>query len=598
MAIDNLIEENKDITRFTTFGIPVRARYFAEYSNEKELLRISRDPRFVDGPVYNIGGGSNLLFLHDFNGLVLHSAIRGIKRYDKDSSNVFAIVGAGVKWTDFVDWTLSQGLGGIENLAGIPGEVGASPVQNVGAYGVEAGDVIHAVECFDIRTRQVCRFRADECHFGYRDSFFKHEGKGRYIVLRVSFHLRPDIWAHNLEYGPLREFKERLGHQPTIREVADEVVKIRDLKLPNPAVIGSAGSFFKNPVVHNGKLAEVEVLTGIKLEGHPVGKWHTKLSAAWLIDHAGMKGAHVGGARVYEKQPLVIVNDGTATAADVRTLAERVSNAVRNKYLIDLNPEVNYIDTDVEVTVLGTGTSKGIPEIGCRCRVCTSPYIHDKRTRCSAIVRTMGLTLLIDPSPDFREQAIREDLHHIDAVLVTHAHYDHVGGIDDLRPFCAEGDLPMYANSNADKTLRTHYEYCFRENPYPGVPTFDLKVIGKTPFYVNGVKIIPIEAMHGQLPILGYRIGNFAYLTDVKTIDPSEVDKLAGVDTMVVNALRDRDHFSHFTLAEALALIREVNPHRAYLTHFNHEIGRHYELARRLPQGVSPAYDGLKLHVK
>ncbi len=592
-----MIEENKDITSLTTFGIPVRARYFAEYSSEKELLKISRDERFINSQVLHIGGGSNLLFIGDYDGLVLHSSVKGIVRYDKDADTVYAIAGAGEKWTDFVEWTLEQGLGGVENLAGIPGEVGAAPVQNVGAYGVEAKDVVYSVECFDTFTRKVCRFSAEECRFGYRDSFFKHEGKGRYIVLRVSFRLRPDTLARNLEYGPLRELEKTLGHTPTIREVAEEVVRVCDSKLPDPALIGSAGSFFKNPVVHNGHLEEIRVLTGETVTGHAAGEHHTKVSAAWLIDHAGMKGARCGGAQVYERQPLVIVNRGNATARDVVDLAERVRAAVNEKFLIDLNPEVNYIDTHVEVTLLGTGTSKGIPEIGCSCRVCRSPFVKDKRLRTSALVRTMGLTLLIDPSPDFRQQALAAGIHHIDAVLITHSHFDHVGGLDDLRPFCAEHDLPLYVNERTDRDLRKHYDYCFRENPYPGVPTFDMKVVGTTPFYINGVKIIPIEVMHGKMPILGYRIGDFAYITDAKTIDPREVEKLEGVDTLVVNALRDRDHFSHFTLAESLALIEEVKPRQAYLTHFNHEIGRHADLARRLPEGVAPGFDGLKFRV-
>lgn len=592
-----MFEENKDITEYTTFGIPVRARWFAEYKSDKELLRISRDERFAAGRWLHIGGGSNLLFAGDYDGLVLHSGIKGIVRYDKNPETTFAIAGAGEKWTDFVEWTLAQGLAGVENLSGIPGEVGASPVQNVGAYGVEAGDVIHAVECFDTLTRRVCRFTAEECRFGYRDSFFKHEGKGRYIVLRVSFRLNPDGIARSLVYGPLQELCARLGHAPSIREVADEVVRVRNSKLPDPALLGSAGSFFKNPIVHNGHIEEIKVLTGETLAGHPAGENRTKLSAAWLIDHAGLKGARCGGAAVYGRQPLVLVNRDNATADDVMRLAEQVRRRVREKYLIDLRPEVNYIDPRIQVTLLGTGTSKGIPEIGCDCPVCRSPFAKDKRTRTSALVRTMGMTILIDPSPDFRAQALAAGIHHIDAVLVTHSHYDHVGGIDDLRPFCSTGHLPMYVSASTDRSLREHYEYCFRKNPYPGVPVFDMKVVGNTPFMIDGLRIVPIEVMHGSAPILGFRIGDFAYITDAKTIGEREIEKLEGVDTLVVNALRDRDHFSHFTLAESLALIRDVRPRRAYLTHFNHEIGRHYDLARRLPEGVSPGYDGLTFTV-
>ncbi|MDE6006844.1 MAG: UDP-N-acetylmuramate dehydrogenase [Muribaculaceae bacterium] len=591
-------EEYKDLTSLTTFGVPVKARWYAEYASEKELLKITRDGRFIDNQVYYIGGGSNLLFLHDFDGLVLRSAIKGIVRYDKDPQTCYVIAGAGEKWSDLVEWTVNNEIAGLENMAAIPGDVGAAPVQNVGAYGVEAKDVVFSVECFDTMTRKTVRFSAEECGFGYRDSMFKHEGKGRYIVLRVSFRLSQTTKPSNLSYGPLKEFAKNLGHEPTIREIADEIKRIRDSKLPDPDKLGSAGSFFKNPVVHNGFLKEIEVLTGQRIQGHPVGEHHTKVSAAWLIDNAGMKGMRCGGAMVYEKQPLVIVNTGHATAEDVKLLAEKVRSEVRNKFLIDLNPEVNYIDTTINVTLLGTGTSKGIPEIGCMCRVCQSPYLKDKRTRTSALVRTMGMTLLIDPSPDFRQQALREGLHHIDAVLVTHGHNDHVGGLDDLRPFCADHRLTVYTDPITDKELRTHFEYCFREHPYPGVPTFDMHVIDKNPFFINGVKIIPIEVMHGQRPILGYRIGKFAYITDAKTIAPEELEKLEGVDTMVLNALRDRDHFSHFTLEEALEVINEINPRQAYLTHFNHEIGRHHELASRLPENVAPGYDGLTFNVR
>lgn len=592
-----MIQENIDITRFTTFGIPVKTRYFAEYASERELLKISRSPEFLNNEVLQIGGGSNLLFLSDFDGLVLHSTVRGMVRYEKNDETVYAIAGAGEKWTDFVDWTIEQGLSGLENLAGIPGEVGAAPVQNVGAYGVEAGDCIYSVECFDLFARKTRVFKADECQFGYRDSFFKHAGKGRYVVLRVSFRLNKDGKAHNLEYGPLREFAEALGREPSPREVADEIIKIRNSKLPDPAIIGSAGSFFKNPVIPNGYLREIYELTGERLTGHPVGEHCTKVSAAWLIDHAGMKGRRVGGAQVYEKQPLVIVNNGNATGEDVRLLAQQVSDAVRRKYMISLTPEVNYIDSHVTVKVLGSGTSKGVPEVGCMCPVCQSPFRKDKRQRASVLVRTMGLTILIDPSPDFRQQALQAELYNIDAVLITHSHYDHVGGLDDLRPFCMGRNLPLYVREDVDRDLHTHFDYCFREHPYPGVPTFDVKVIGNHPFYINGVRIEPIEVLHGKKPIFGYRIGKFAYVTDAKTIDDREIDKLNNLDVLIVNALRPREHFAHFSIDEALKLIDEVKPHRAYLTHFNHEIGRHYEFARTLPENVYPAYDGLTITI-
>lgn len=590
------IKENIDITSLTTFGIPVKARYFAEYSNERELLAISRREEFLNNEVLHIGGGSNLLFLHDFNGLVLHSAVKGIQEYRKDNDTVFAIVGAGENWESFVEWCLQHNLAGVENLAHIPGEVGASAIQNVGAYGVEAKDVIHAVECFDTLARKTVRFSNEECRFGYRDSFFKNEGKGRYYVLRVSFKLNPDGIAQNLEYGPLKNLEAKLGRRPSIREVAEEVTEIRKSKLPEPSELGSAGSFFKNPVISSNFYENLKAEYP-DIPGYTAGEGLVKVSAAWLIDHAGLKGMRIGGAEVYTRQPLVLVNTGGATGKDVRELADEVVRKVRTKYYITLKPEVNFIDTSITVTVLGSGTSKGIPEVGCECRVCTSTDIHDKRLRASVLVETAGLRLLIDPSPDFRQQALRLRLADIDAVLVTHSHYDHVGGFDDLRPFCGTSDLPVYLRKDVNDDLHKRLDYCFRKNPYPGVPTFEMHVIDNKPFYINGLKIEPVEVMHGKLPIYGYRIGKFAYVTDVKTISEEEKEKLENLDLLIVTSLRDKPHFAHFSYSEAMSLIEELKPKEVYLTHMNHEAGLHKELEERTPANVHPAYDGLSVTI-
>ncbi len=587
------IEKDKEITCFTTFGIPVKTKYFAEYSNERELLKISRSDEFLNNEVLHIGGGSNLLFLHDYDGLVLHSAIKGITIYKKNESEIFVIAGAGEKWTDFVDRCIEENLAGLENLAGIPGEVGASAIQNVGAYGVEAADFMHAVECFDTVTRKTIRFTKEECRFGYRDSRFKLEERGRYIVLRVSFRLEKSEFARNLEYGPLKEFAIKHDGHPTLRQTADEIIRIRNSKLPDPAEIGSAGSFFKNPVISESLHKAAESVSGETIPSYPAGDGLVKLSAAWLIDHAGMKGVTVGGAVVYEKQPLVIANLGNASAEDVVRLADKVRRSVRNKYLVTLRPEVNYIDTRIKVTILGSGTSKGVPEIGCECHVCQSKDQRDKRFRASALIETHGLRLLIDPSPDFRMQALHNGLYDLDAVLVTHSHYDHVGGIDDLRPFCADRHLPVYARNDVAEDFHHRIDYCFRDHLYPGVPTFDLRIISDKDFFIDGLRVTPVEVMHGKLPIFGYRIGKFGYITDAKTISEEELDKLRGLDVLVVNALRDKEHFAHMSLKEALELINNLKPGKAYLTHFSHEIGTHVELSSRLPENVFPAYDNL-----
>ncbi len=594
-----IIEHDKDLTHLTTFKVPARASLYAEYENEKQLLALSRTPEFIDNEVLHIGAGSNLLFLDSFNGLVLHSGIKGISEYCKDDDNVFVIAGAGVIWSDLVDWCIEHDIAGLENMAGIPGEVGASAVQNVGAYGAEAGDFIHSVECFDTDTRTTVVLKKEECRFGYRDSIFKHEGKGKYIVLRVSYHLRRGTDARNLTYEPLQKYAERIGHTPTLRQLADEVLRLRAGKLPDPALIGSAGSFFKNPVIHRYFYEEEIETRGLDLSPRPISGHHLKLSAAQLIDRAGLKGFRIGGAEVWPAQPLVIANTGGATAENVADVADRVVRTVRDMFGISLSPEVNYIDQKIKVTILGSGTSKGVPEMGCTCETCRSDDPRDKRLRASILVETHGLRLLIDASPDLRQQALRHDLYSIDAVLLTHQHYDHVGGIDDLRPFCADRNMPIYANAETASDLRKRLDYCFRPSRYPGVPGLDLHEVGTQPFRIDGLKIIPVQAMHGKLPVLGYRIGKFAYLTDVKTISESEKEKLSGLDVLIINCLRiEKEHFAHLILHEALSLIDEIKPKLCYLTHASHKLGRYVDTSALLPEHVKLAFDNQTIIIK
>lgn len=588
------IEYDKDLTDLTTFKVPARATIFAEYESEKDLLALSRTPEFKDNEFLHMGSGSNLLFLNPFKGIVLHSAIKGITSYRKDDEKVFVIAGAGEKWTDLVDYCISNGIAGLENMAGIPGEVGASAVQNVGAYGAEAGDFIHSVECFDVETRKTVVLKKEQCRFAYRDSVFKHQAKGKLIVLRVSYCLRLGNDAVNLSYRPLKVFADALGRTPSLRELANEVIRLRDNKLPDPSMIGSAGSFFKNPEPSAYFFQEEIKPRGLDIPEHPSKKeGRVKLHAAWLIDHAGLKGARIGGAEVWPQQPLVIANTGGATGQDVASLASHVVETVKLKFGIELEPEVNYIDSSIKVTVLGSGTSKGIPEIGCSCHTCTSPDPRDKRLRASVLVETHGLRVLIDASPDLRQQALRLGLSRLDAILLTHQHYDHVGGIDDVRPFCAEHDLPIFANPQTAHDLRTRVDYCFREHPYPGVPRLDLHEVECRPFMIKGLKICPVEVMHGKLPIYGYRIGDFAYITDAKTIEESEKEKLKGLEVLILNCLRVKQpHFAHLILHEALELIEELMPKRCYLTHACHNLGRHEEISALLPPGVEYAYDG------
>lgn len=593
-----MIEQNKDLRPLTTFNIAAKARYYAEYSSIDELRKLMRSEVYRNNEVLHIGEGSNLLFTEDYDGLILKSNIFGRTVYRKDDHTAFAIAGAGENWDEFVAWTIEQGLSGLENLSLIPGQVGAAAVQNIGAYGVEVSDVIHAVEVFDTLTGEIRRIKVEECKYGYRDSIFKHEAKGIYYVLRVSFRLIPDSQAHTLTYGPLRELASA-STPPTPEQVREEIIKIRREKLPDPATTGSAGSFFKNPVVDKYYFEQAVRHIDPTMPAYELPDGRIKLSAAWLIDHAGLKGVSTGGAEIWPRQCLVIANKGNATANDVIKLADMVRHDVKAKYFVDLQPEVNYISSGIEVTVLGSGTSKGVPEIGCRCDTCLSEDTRDKRLRSSVLIRTAAATLLIDPSPDFRQQALLHGIDSIDAVLITHSHYDHVGGLDDLRPFCVNNHVPIYAQKDVIGDLKRRLDYCFTEHPYPGVPVFDVKEVeANRPFYINGIKILPIRVMHGRLPILAYRIGNFAYVTDASEIDIHEMDDLANLQALIINSLRHKNHFAHYNLEQALEVIQELKPAKAWLTHMSHEMGRHAEIEPKLPDNVKFAYDGLEIKIK
>ena len=249
----------------------------------------------------------------------------------------------------------------------------------------------------------------------------------------------------------------------------------------------------------------------------------------------------------------------------------------------------------MRLTFLGTGTSPGVPTPACHCDVCRSTDSRDKRLRASALVETGGKNILIDCGPDFRYQALRAGIESIDAVLVTHSHYDHVGGFDDLRAYCAklpDNRMPVYCTADVAADFHARIPYCFAEHPYPGVPKFDLHIIDTEPFGIGGVEVVPFPVMHRNLEIRGYRIGPMAYITDCLTLPERSRELVRGVDTLVINALRFKPHYSHMSLAEALALIADLHPRRSYLTHMSHDIGFHRDLGALLPENVSPAYDG------
>ena len=338
---------NIDISGMNTFRMKVSCRCFVEYCSDGELKEILSDGS-LPRPFFHLGGGSNLLFTKDFPGTVLHCAMKGIR--DSGGGRVYAE--AGVIWDDFCAWCAEKGLWGPENLSFIPGEVGASAVQNIGAYGREAGELIESVSCIDSKTLESVVIPSDDCAYAYRDSRFKHDWKGRYFVTGVTFRLSEEP-APELDYGHVREAViGRFGTDDTssltpgmIREV---VTEIRRGKLPEVSELGSAGSFFRNPYVNAGCLEAIRETAADEGLGNvpcfETGNGLYKVPAAWLIDKCGLKGRKHGGAAVYEKQPLVIVNlSGSAVPGDVIALEEEVNAAVREKFGVSLEKEVEYV---------------------------------------------------------------------------------------------------------------------------------------------------------------------------------------------------------------------------------------------------------------
>ena len=252
----------------------------------------------------------------------------------------------------------------------------------------------------------------------------------------------------------------------------------------------------------------------------------------------------------------------------------------------------------MKLTFLGTGTSCGVPTIGCRCHTCSSTDPHDKRLRCSALIETDATRLLIDCGPDFRQQIMPQPFRKIDGILITHAHYDHMGGMDDIRPYCQFGEINVYADPIAREGLLQMLPYCFAENRYPGVTAIQLHEIHKhEPLRIGDIDIMPIEVMHHDLPILGYRFGNLTYITDMKTISDEELPYIEGTDVLIVNALREKPHHSHQTVADAVRFARRVGARQTWLIHSSHDIGRHAEVNAQLPPDIQLAYDGQVIEV-
>lgn len=253
----------------------------------------------------------------------------------------------------------------------------------------------------------------------------------------------------------------------------------------------------------------------------------------------------------------------------------------------------------MKVTFLGTGTSQGIPVITCDCLVCKSLDPKDKRLRTSVMVQLKGKTIVIDTGPDFRQQMLREKVQQLDAVLFTHEHKDHIAGLDDIRAFNfkQKKDMEVFATERVQKALKREYKYIFSGDDYPGLPQVHLNTIDTTPFHIQDLKITPIEVFHYKLPVLGFRIKDFTYITDANSISDEELEKIKGSKVIVLNALQKRDHISHFTLSQAIDLLTELKPEKAYLVHLSHYMGLHREVSRELPDFIEIAHDGLEIEL-
>ncbi|MEL7588915.1 MAG: UDP-N-acetylmuramate dehydrogenase [Prolixibacteraceae bacterium] len=334
-------EKNFSLQKYNTFGLNARSRYYFEFTEEEDLPAfLCRFEEWPGSPLLFLGGGSNLLFRGDFEGLVLHVSIPGIKMLREDDRHVWLEAGAGETWDNFVLWCVNAGYSGVENLSLIPGNVGAAPVQNIGAYGIEVRESVSLVKGFDLKSFEFLEIPAESCEFSYRDSIFKRRLKGRFIVTSVVFKLNK-FAAFKLSYGDLKEEVEKLGGV-NLSHVREAVIAIRRRKLPDPEILGNAGSFFKNPLVQQDQAEELKAAFP-SLPVYPAGDGYAKLAAGWLIEQCGWKGYRMGDAGVHEKQALVLVNYGHATGEQLLELSRRIRESVRGRFSVDLEPEVMLI---------------------------------------------------------------------------------------------------------------------------------------------------------------------------------------------------------------------------------------------------------------
>ncbi len=341
------IQENISLKKLNTFGVDVSAKYFSEVTSVEELVEVLKQAQSLinstNQPILFLGGGSNILFTKDYDGLVIQLNLKGISEEKIGENEVLVTAKAGENWHQFVQFCLNKNYGGLENLSLIPGNVGTSPMQNIGAYGTEIKDTFVSCKVLNLENFEVETLNSEQCRFGYRDSIFKQEGKGKYVILEVTFKLTTDNHSIKTEYGAIKSELENLGiENPTIQDVSKAVINIRESKLPNPKEIGNAGSFFKNPTI---PLVQFEALQQKfeNIQGYP-NRSFVKVPAGWLIEQCGWKGKQIGNVASHKLQALVIVNaTGNATGKEIFDFSTMIIDSVKEKFGIELEREVNII---------------------------------------------------------------------------------------------------------------------------------------------------------------------------------------------------------------------------------------------------------------
>jgi len=337
-----IVQKDVQLKPFNTFGIEATAKYFIEVSSINQLQEILQSPDYQSTERLILGGGSNMLLTKDFDGLVIKIAIKGFEVVNENEDNIWIKAGAGLVWHDLVMQCVNQNYAGMENLSLIPGTVGAAPMQNIGAYGIEIKEVFEELQALEIATGEIKTFDKAMCNFGYRESIFKHEAKGKYIILNVTFKLNKRPTFH-IEYGAIKDTLAEMNiSEMSIKSISDAVIHIRQSKLPNPAEIGNAGSFFKNPEILKSQFEDLKAQFPT-IPSYPVSETTTKVPAGWLIEQAGWKGQRFGNIGVHAKQALVLVNYGGGKGEEIKELSQKIQASVKEKFGIQLSAEVNFI---------------------------------------------------------------------------------------------------------------------------------------------------------------------------------------------------------------------------------------------------------------